>query len=191
MAINKLTLAAQRIKDTISALDVGEALGLEIRRGRCRCPIHNGGDFNCVLYKGNRGFYCHTCKAGGDVISLVQQYHGTSFKDTVSWFNSTFSMGMDIDSPLTPDAVKQAENAQRMRKEEREFREWKERMQFDLALTADRIVRILEWQRDRYAPIRPDDTWDMRFCEAVKYLQIARRFAEDCYFDCIEVKDNG
>ena len=49
--MNQLTIAAQRIKDTISAQDVGVAMGLEIRHGRCRCPLHGGGDFNCVLYK--------------------------------------------------------------------------------------------------------------------------------------------
>ena len=187
--MNKYDFAVDTIKNSVSALDVANALGWEIRHGRCKCPIHNGDDFNCKLYPGNRGYICWVCKSSGDVISLVRNYyHDMSFSDTVKWFNSTFSLGMDIDSPLSPDAVKQAEIAKRKRDEEREFREWKDRMGFDLALTADRLVRILEWQRDRNTPKTPDEPWNPKFCEAVRLLPYARRFAEDCMFKCIEVK---
>ena len=186
--MNNLTIAVQTIKDSVSALDVGEALGLEIRRGRCKCPIHGGNDFNCVLYKGDRGYYCHVCKSGGDVLKFAQQYYGSSFKDTVSWFNDTFHLGLNINSPLSEEAVKRAEIAQRKRKEEREYREWLHRTQFDLFLVADKIVSLLEEQRDRYVPKTPDETWHPLFCQAIELLPAARQFAQDCYFDCIEVK---
>lgn len=186
--MNNLTIAVQAIKDSVSALDVGEALGLEIRRGRCKCPIHGGNDFNCVLYKGDRGYYCHVCKSGGDVLKFAQQYHGSSFKDTVSWFNDTFHLGLNIDSPLSKEAAKRAEIAQRKRKEEREYREWLHRTQFDLFLIADKIVSMLEEQRERYVPKTPDETWHPLFCQAIELLPLARQFAQDCYFDCIEVK---
>ena len=187
--MNNLTLAAQTIKDNVSALDVGQAIGLEIRRGRCKCPIHGGNDFNCVLYKGDRGYYCHVCKSGGDVIKFAQQYHGSSFRDTVSWFNDTFRLGMDIESPMSPDAVKQAENARKQREAEREFAEWKERMRFDLYLTADRILEMLEEQRDMNVPKTPDEPWNEKFCEAVRMIPAARRFAERCMMQCIGVKE--
>lgn len=180
--MNSLALAAQKIKDSVSALDVGHAMGLEIRHGRCQCPIHGGKDFNCVLYKGNRGYYCHVCKSGGDVISFVQRYYNMSFKDSAKWFNDTFHLGMDIDSPLSPETVKQADFARKQREEERAFMEWKERMQFDLALTADRIVEMLEEQRDKNAPADPDGEWSEKFCEAIRLLPGARRFAQNCWF---------
>ena len=47
--MNRLTIAAQTIKDSVSALEAGEAMGLEVRHGRCQCPLHGGQDFNCVL----------------------------------------------------------------------------------------------------------------------------------------------
>jgi len=186
--MNALMLAAQKVKESISALDVADMLGWEVRHGRCQCPLHGGHDFNCRLYPGNKGFCCHVCKRGGDVISLVQEYNGTSFKDTVAWFNGTFHLGMNIDSPLSPEAAKQAEIARKTRESEKEFREWKERIRFDLALTADRIVEILEEQRDRNMPKTADETWNREFCQAVRLLPAARRFAKDCMYDCIEVK---
>lgn len=184
--MSRLTIAVQTIKDNVSAIDVGQEMGLEIRHGRCRCPIHNGGDFNCVLYKGDRGFYCHTCKAGGDVIKLVQEYYKMSFPDSVRWFNDTFRLGMGLDSPMNREAVRQAENAQRMRKEAQSFREWKARARFDLALTADQILEKLEQMRDENMPRTPGEKWNARFCEAVRLIPEARRFAEDCMADCMK-----
>ena len=186
-----LSMAVQTIKDSISAMDVGAALGLEIRHGRCRCPIHGGGDFNCVLYKGNRGFYCHVCKAGGDVISFVQQYNESSFKDAVSWINATFHMGLDLDGKIDPVAARQAKMAKIMRKFDIEFQQWKERMQFDLALTADQIVEILEEQRDRHMPKHVWERWDEKFCEAVRLLPAAQRFAENCMMECMKEDKDG
>jgi len=187
--MTNLSIAVQTIKDTISAQDVGVAIGLEIRHGRCKCPIHNGGDFNCVLYKGNRGFYCHTCKAGGDVVSLVQKYYSMSFKDCIAWFNDTFRMGLDIDGNISPRKRKEAELALKTRKNAIEFRQWKERFEFDLALTAEDIVKKLEEQRDANRPRRYGEEWNDKFCEAVLLLPEARQFAEDCMMYCVKDKD--
>ena len=186
--MTNLSFAVQTIKDTVSAQDVGQAIGLEIRHGRCQCPLHGGQDFNCVLYRGNRGFYCHVCKQGGDVIKFAQEYHGTSFKDTVSWFNGTFNLGLELDSPIDPSKQKQAENAIQMRKKAIEFQAWKERMQFNLALTADEIVKRLEEIRDEKRP-RTYGEWDADFCRAVELLPEARRFADDCMMDCMKEKE--
>ena len=182
--MNNYTIAVDKIKTSISALDVGEALGLEIRHGRCQCPIHGGPDFNCVLYKGDRGYHCHVCKSGGDVIKFVQEYHKTSFKDTVSWFNEAFHLGMDLDSKIDPAEAKRAEMARKMRKEACELEAWKERMRFDLFLAADRILEMLEEQRDLNAPKTANETWDPKFCEAIRVLPAARRFTENCLIAC-------
>lgn len=188
--MNGLNIAVQTIKDSVSALDVANALGWEVRHGRCKCPIHGGMDYNCRLYPGDRGYVCWVCKSGGDVVKLVREsvMQGASFKDVLAWFNSTFHLGLNIDSPLSPEAVKQAEIAQRKRKEEQEFKAWLHKTRFDLFLTADKIVSLLEEQRDKYVPKTPDEPWHHKFCEAIALLPEARQFAQDCYFDCIEVK---
>ena len=182
---DRYAIAAQTIKDSISAIDVGEAMGLEIRHGRCKCPIHGGTDFNCVLYSGNRGYYCHVCKSGGDILSFVQRYYSIGFKDSVRWVNGTFHLGLDIDSSLSPEQQRQAEIALKRRKNAIEFQEWKDRMQFNLALLADDFVRLLEDIRDEKRP-RTYGEWDPGFCAAVVLLPEARRFADDCMMDCMK-----
>ena len=182
--MNNYTLAVDKIKSSISALDVGEALGLEIRHGRCQCPIHGGQDFNCRLYPGDRGYMCWVCKSGGDVIKFVQEYHKTSFKDTISWFNEVFRLGLDLDSKIDPVEAKRAEMARKMQKEAYELEAWKERMRFDLFLAADRILEMLEEQRDMNMPKYTDDNWNAKFCEAIRVIPAARRFAENCLMDC-------
>ena len=186
--MGNLSLAAQTIKDSVSALDVGQAIGLEIRRGRCQCPFHGGKDFNCVLYKGNRGWYCHVCKQGGDILSFAQQYYNMSFKDCISWFDDTFHLGLDIGSPIDPEKEEAAKKALQMRKNAIEFAEWKKRMQFNLALTAMDIVNRLEKERDRKRPVTYGE-WDPDFCAAVVALPEAMKFYEDMMMECTEVKE--
>jgi len=47
--LSRLTIAAQTIKDTISARNLGQAICIPLRNGRCQCPFHGGKDYNCVL----------------------------------------------------------------------------------------------------------------------------------------------
>ena len=189
--MNNYTLAAQKIKECVSAQDVGEMMGLEIRHGRCRCPIHGGTDYNCVVYKGNRGYYCHVCKAGGDVISLVRNYYKTNFRDTIEWFNSAFNMGLDLDGQIDRETLRRVSEEQERRKKERERKEREERRKWDMFLEADMEVERLEEQRDKYVPRAAWEEWSDPFSEAVEKLADARREAQDLYFDCIEVKKDG
>lgn len=184
--MNKLNIAAQTIKDSVSAVDVGNAIGLEIRHGRCQCPFHGGKDFNCVLYRGNRGWYCHVCKAGGDVISLVRNYYSDmSYKQCILWFDSTFHLGLDINGKIDPQKQRQAEIALQRRKKAHELREFREKMQFGLALWSERLVDRLEEMRDERRP-RTYGEWDPAFCTAVKLLSEARAFEEECAIRCVK-----
>lgn len=74
------------------------------------------------------------------------------------------------------------------RKEQEEFAAWKERMGFDLCLTAMEILLRLEEIRDLNAPKSPDEEWNEEFCRAIELIPEARRFVEDSMMDCIEVK---
>ena len=184
--MNKYNLFADTIKQSVSALDVGHALGWDIRHGRCKCPLHNGDGYNMKLYPGNRGYMCWVCKSAGDVISLVRNYYSDmSYKQCLQWFRDTFNLPLDIDSSISPEQQRQAEIALKRRKNAIEFQEWKDRMQFNLALLADDFVRLLEDIRDERRP-RTYGEWDPGFCTAVVLLPEARRFADDCMMDCMK-----
>ena len=187
--MNKYDMAVQTIKSSVSALDVAEALGLEVRHGRCQCPIHGGDGYNCRLYPGNRGYMCWVCKSAGDVIKFVREYYGMNFKDSVSWFRDTFNLPLDLEGKIDPEKQRQAEIALKMRKRAIAIQEWKERTQFGLFLMADEILRRLEDQRDRNVPAKADEPWNREFAQAVRLIPTARRFAEECYARCMKEKD--
>jgi len=185
--MNDLTMAVQTIKDRVSALDVGKAIGLNVdQHGRCSCPFHSGKDRNMKLFPGNRGFSCFVCHESGDVIKLVRRYYDKSFKDCVAWFNDVFRLGLSLDGQIGPDEARRAQEAQRMRMEARAFDEWREKAEFDLALGLDRVAEMLEEQRDVNEPKEPDDKWNREFCQAVKLLPSARRLAEECWYGCVK-----
>lgn len=186
--MTKYQLAVDIIKSNVSALDVADAFGWEVKHGRCRCPIHNGEGLNCRLYPGDRGYMCWVCKSAGDVIKLVREYQQCSFKDAVCWFNDTFHLGIDLDRKMDLEEQRRAEIALQARKEAREYEEWKSRMRFDLYLAVDRLVEMLEEQRDRNAPKTADEEWNPLFCQAVRLLPSARRFLDRCYADCMKEK---
>ena len=186
--MNKYDIFADTIKQSVSALDVGQALGWDIRHGRCKCPLHNGDGYNMKLYSGNRGYMCWVCKSAGDVISLVRNYYSDmSYKQCLQWFSDTFHLGLDLQSSISPEEKRQAEMALKMRKRAMEQKAWADRMKFDLALTADAIVRRLEEIRDDKRP-RTYGEWDDDFCRAVELLPVARQLAEDMISDCMEVR---
>lgn len=192
MTKDALSVMAETVKENVSALDVGAALGLEIRHGRCKCPIHNGGDFNCVLYKGRRGFYCHTCKAGGDVIRLVRETIGTDmpFTDLLRWFNGTFSLGLDIDSKPDKKRFKSAKNALKRKADERRFRERMERADFDMYLAIGTALDRMEKQRDDNRPRRYSDEWNTGFCDAVGVIPEIKKYLDYFAIQSTVVRDN-
>lgn len=177
--VASLTMAAQMIKESISAMNVGEAMGLEIRHGRCRCPVHGGNDYNCVLYKGNRGYYCHVCHAGGDVIGFVQDsmFGGKqkgAFRAAVKWIIDEFGLDIDIDSKPDEESVRKANAEQRTRRLVRELESITEQMKFELYLDCGKTLRMLEDLRDQNVPSGPDEVWNSKFRFAVENIPLVR-----------------
>jgi len=69
-------------------LDLVERLGLHVARGSktnraiVLCPWHNEKNPSCVVTErdGRVVAYCHSCRAGGDLLSLVAAVHGTDVR---------------------------------------------------------------------------------------------------------------
>lgn len=86
---------SEAIRNSVSALEVAKALGLNVdRHGRCSCPFHHGADRNMKVWEGNRGFYCFVCHESGDCIHLVQGVvPDIGYVDAMWWVNDNFGLG--------------------------------------------------------------------------------------------------
>lgn len=77
------------------------------------------------------------------------------------------------------------------RRTQEEFRKWKEKMGFNMYLTATQLLMVLTCQRDMNVPNHPDDEWSEEFRQAVELIPEARRFYEDMAMECTEVKKDA
>lgn len=97
-----------RLRD-IPILKVADALGLDVKRNRMKCFLHD--DKNPSLcFDSNRNIWkCFGCQAGGGTIELVKQRLGCSNTQAARWLVSQFSTGLlhklRTFSKYTPDKV--------------------------------------------------------------------------------------
>jgi hypothetical protein len=59
-----------------------ELLPEGLKRGRCRCPIHEGKNPMSFEVKDNKG-RCHSCHWAGDTIQYIRDTEGLNFQDAV------------------------------------------------------------------------------------------------------------
>lgn len=184
-----LSLMTDEIRNSVSAYEVGKALGLNPDRyGRCACPMHHGTDRNCKLWKDNRGWYCYVCKQGGDVIRLVERCNQCSFPDAVEWLNSAFKLGLDLDREDNPEDRKNAEIAKKQRQIERELKQAIKDELFETYLNAGDLVMALERDKEAYKPSRTDEEWDERFVMALRLLPEAKELAVEASLEVIGIR---
>jgi len=63
----------------------------EPKRGRARCPFHDGDSPTSLAVNGEKGvFYCHVCHASGDKIAFIRKLHGCSFAQALAFFGLAF-----------------------------------------------------------------------------------------------------
>lgn len=184
-----LSNVTDNIRDMVSAREAAPALGIRVNRyGRCQCPIHHGQDYNMVLYADNRGWYCHRCKTGGDVIRLVERCNQCSFPDAVEWLNSAFKLGLDLGRQDNPEDRKNAEIAKKQRQIERELKQAIKDELFETYLNAGDLVMNLERDKEAYRPSRTDEDWDERFVAALRLLPEAKELAVEASLEVIGIR---
>ena len=177
------------IRDRVSARDAAVALGIRVNRsGRCQCPIHHGQDYNMVVYADNRGFFCHTCKQGGDCIRLVERVNQCSFPEAVEWLNSTFKLGLPLDREQSTQERKDAEIAKKQRQIERELKQAILDELFETYLNAGDVVMRLERDKEDFRPRTAFDEWDERFVTALRLLTEAKELAVEAGIEAIGIR---
>ena len=187
MLTRDLSNVTDTIRDRVSAKDAAEALGIRVNRhGRCQCPIHHGQDYNMVVYSDNRGFFCHTCKQGGDCIRLVERVNQCSFPEAVEWINSAFQLGLPLDGKESKESLEDAQIAKKRRQIERELKDAIRDELFETYLDAGDAVMELERWKEEYRPVRWDEEWKPEFIAALRLLPEARELAVETAMEVIK-----
>ena len=167
------------VKQSVTALQVGEALGLRPNRaGFCKCPLHGDHDASLKLYSDDRGWCCFGCHKGGDVIRLVQSVNQCSFLSAVEWLDSAFHLGLPLTGKPDKKAAEAAQLARKRKQMEREEKRAMDAMMFDLYTATVKLCGDLEADKEQYKPKPTDPEWDKRFCNAMQLLPYAKELAE-------------
>lgn len=178
---------AELVKSSVSALDAGRVLGLEMNHdGRCRCPFHNGEDFNMKLYMGDKGYHCFVCHEHGDVIALVQKMSNSTFTEAIQWLSDTFHLGIDTHAAIDEKTRQRASRQRRIRQELNERRKETDRRVYDTFLNIADFVRTVERTVEDNAPKSPDDEWSETFCAALRVRTEANELAEQAQMMILE-----
>lgn len=151
----ELNAAARIVRETVSARDYAELIGLPVNRaGFTKCPFHSGDNSASMrLYPGERGWHCFGCHASGDVIELAKRLFGLRFPDAVervaqdAGVNLPFNQkGKEAKAQATA-AMERARNQQKIERLTAQIKEAVENKYweiFDQWLQADKQVLDLE-----------------------------------------------
>ena len=169
------------IKNRIKMPKLLQFYGFDIKRGRMKCPLHNGEDYNCGVKENY--IHCFVCGESADVISFVIKYYGLSFKESIIKLNNDFNLGLPIGEKL--DRRKQLDMAKKSFKANQE----RERQQNEHnQLKNNREVALDEWirfdkQKMKYKPKSQNEDLHPLFVEALQKLSY-----QTYLLDCLETR---
>ena len=176
-----LTEMCRVAKESVSARQAADALGLAPNRyGKCVCPFHRDRHPSMKVYDEiGKGFYCFTCKTGGDVVDLVMGVTGLPLRGAVKWLDGAFSLGMADDSPDRQEALRRAREAAEKRDAERRKKERFRDRVFDRQLDVLTMTLAAEEVMDQTRPRKYSDGFSDEFCAALAARESLRWIRED------------
>ncbi len=68
--------AINAVKAQVKVEDYLATLGIEVRNGRSRCPIHKGSNRTALKVTPGGRWHCFACNEGGDLIDLARAVEG-------------------------------------------------------------------------------------------------------------------
>ncbi len=171
-----MSLLFTQVKSQVTARQAAERYGVQVNHsGMACCPFH---DDRHPSMKIDERFYCFGCHTTGDVIDFTAKLFGLSPYEAAKKLADDFDIrplppGQSAQIPKLPAEVMERKEEQRV-----------------LSLLVDYERLLKKWKED-FAPATPDtETWDERFCQAVRH-QIPVGYAIECLIssDPAERKD--
>lgn len=89
-----IKLAAQTIRDTVTAEQIISLYGYKTRHGFMVCPFHGDKDASLKVYNGSGGWHCFGCGRGGSVIDFVMEHENCDFRTAVVAVDHALHMGL-------------------------------------------------------------------------------------------------
>jgi hypothetical protein len=109
----------EEVKQRLSMRSVAEYYGIKVnRKGLCTCPFHTDKHPSLKIYEHDKGYYCFTCGAGGDVIKFVGRLFGLKNEDACRKLIDDFSL------PIHTEELSYREKRERQQRE-RQFQNLK------------------------------------------------------------------
>lgn len=180
---------AQTIKQSVSALQAGERIGLRPdRQGYCKCPFHTEKTGSLRLYDGQRGFHCFGCGAGGSVIDLYMKYFDLTFQQAIVKIDSDFGLGLPLIHRMTRKAEKAARFRQELEQMRRETDAELDKAILEAYWTACDLVNVFDRMIRENRPEGPKNGWNEDFCTGLRCITEAREIADDLAVQIIGVK---
>ena len=142
--------------------------GFDMKRGRIRCPIHNGDGFNCGVK--DKYIHCFVCGATVDVVGFEMQYFSLDFMKAISKLNDDFRLGLPIGRKIDRRTQLEMNRAafERKRKAEQHQKE-RQQIEDDYWAAFDEWKRLGDNKRN-YAPKTPTEPLHPLFVEALKNI---------------------
>jgi len=83
----------EKIKQLVTLRQTFDVLGVRVKGRVACCPLHQ--DKTPSLSFDDKGlWYCFVCGVGGDMFELVMKVENLTFKESLSWFNDRFNLGL-------------------------------------------------------------------------------------------------
>ena len=84
----------------LSCEDVAGRLGMDVRRHRTLCFIHDD-HYPSLFFMGNNrdSWFCFVCNKGGNAIDLVKEYTKCSFMEACIWLCEMYQIYLDVTLP--------------------------------------------------------------------------------------------
>lgn len=145
------------------------------RQGRCICPFHRDRHPSMKIYPHNRGYYCFSCGAGGDVITFAGKLYGLDNESAAQKLIDDFHL------PIYTEGLSYREKREREKKvrQRRELEDFKGQTEKILREYRKRLCEAIR---------RPESPY---FDEALQSLTIAEYWLS-CLEECPqELKKDG
>ena len=167
---------AGKIKERVTMRDVCDMYGIQVNAGGfAKCLWHDERTPSMKVY--HDGCYCFGCHVQKDVIAVVQQIYGLSFREACKRINDDFGLGLRFrddntldEDDLTDEELMEAANAFRKKRDTAEQMKLEHRRLQDAYSDAMNRWMTLDQLKTERAPEDPFDPLDDAYVTACAEL---------------------